>query len=130
MARRYREEGKAGNRAFGMLLVALAAGVFLVGCGEQKPKVVRVGILCGLDVFVNTVDGFKATMNELGYIEGQNITYDFHRTNFDPAAEERILRGFVGDKVELILVFPSEVSVAAKGITEGTPIPVVFCRQT
>ncbi|MCU0572471.1 MAG: ABC transporter substrate-binding protein [Syntrophobacteraceae bacterium] len=128
MARSYREEGKARNPAFGMFLVALMTGIFLGGCGEQKPGMIRVGILCGLDVFVDTVDGFRARMNELGYIEGKNISYDFQRTNFDPAAEEQILSGFVGDKVDLMLVFPSEVSVAAKRVTQGTPIPVVFCQ--
>lgn len=67
-------------------------------------------------------------MAELGYVEGKNIAYDVQRTNFDPAAEERILRRFVADKVDLILVFPSEVAVAAKAVTQGTGIPVVFCQ--
>lgn len=108
--------------------LALGFGLFLNGCGEEKSGIARVGILCGLDVFATTSDGFKTKMTELGYLEGKHIVYDEQRTNFDPAAEQRILRKFVDRKVDLILVFPSEVSVAAKEITRGTGIPVVFCQ--
>jgi putative ABC transport system substrate-binding protein len=109
---------------FGVMMV----GLLLNGCNQQKPKVFRVGILCGLDVFATTVEGFKTKMTELGYVEGKNIVYDVHHTNFDFAAEERILRKFVADKVDVMLVFPSEVAVEAKAVTQGTGIPVVFCQ--
>jgi putative ABC transport system substrate-binding protein len=108
--------------------VAMAAGLLLSGCGEQKAPVHRVGILCGLDVFASTVDAFKTGMTELGYVEGKNIAYDVQRTNFDLVAEERILRKFLADKDDLILTMPSEVSVAAKAVTQGTNVPVVFCQ--
>ena len=109
-----------------IFFAALVVILFFNGCGEQKFNKYRVGILCGLDVFADTVDGFKAKMNELGYVEGKNILYDVHYTNFNSAAEERILKKFVEDKVDLMLVFPSEVAVEAKAITRGTSIPVVF----
>jgi putative tryptophan/tyrosine transport system substrate-binding protein len=120
----YRER----TRAFWICLVAMMFAPLLDGCGQQKTDHHRVGVLCGLDVFATTVDGFKSKMTELGYVESQNITYDVQRTNFDAVAEERILRKFVTDKVDVILVFPSEVAVAAKAITRGTKIPVVFCQ--
>jgi putative tryptophan/tyrosine transport system substrate-binding protein len=111
-----------------ILFFVLGVSLLLNGCGEEKTRIARVGILCGLDVFATTTDGFRARMSEFGYIEGRNITYDVQRTNFDPAAEQRILRKFVKDKVDLMLVFPSEVSVEAKAVTLGTGIPVVFCQ--
>jgi putative tryptophan/tyrosine transport system substrate-binding protein len=116
------------SRNIFMFFMTMALSLVLNGCGEQKPRVCRVGILCGLNVFATTVDGFKARMTEFGFVEGQNITYDFHQTNFDPAAEQLILRKFVADKVDLMLVLPSEISLAAKAITQGTNIPVVFCQ--
>ena len=111
-----------------ILFVAMMVVLFLNGCSKQKPKVYQVGILCGLHVFTTTVDGFKAEMTELGYIDGKNINYDVHYTNFDEEAEKRILQKFVADKVDMMLVMPSEVSVAAKAVTQGTKIPVVFCQ--
>jgi putative ABC transport system substrate-binding protein len=112
-----------------LILVWIAAIALLVsGCGAPTAKVYRVGILSGLDVFATTADGFKAKMTELGYVEGQNIIYDIQKTNSDREAEQRILQQFVKDKVDLMLVFPSEAAVAAKAVTEGSNIPVVFCQ--
>jgi putative ABC transport system substrate-binding protein len=108
----------------GMIVVTLV----LSGCGATATKVYRVGILSGLDFFANTADGFKAKMTELGYVEGKNIIYDMQKTNVDPAAEDQILNKFVTDKVDLIFVFPTEVSLAAKKAIQGTNIPVVFAQ--
>jgi putative ABC transport system substrate-binding protein len=71
-------------------------------------------------------DGFKAGLADLGYIEGQNITYDVQTSNFDPAQETRILDQFVADKVDLIYAYATESAIAAKEATKGTDIPVVF----
>jgi putative tryptophan/tyrosine transport system substrate-binding protein len=115
------------SKSFIILFVAMMV-FFLNGCSKQEPKVYQVGILCGLHVFTTTVDGFKAEMTKLGYVEGKNIVYDVHWTNFDAEAEKRILQKFVADRVDMMLVMPSEVSVAAKAVTQGTKIPVVFCQ--
>jgi putative ABC transport system substrate-binding protein len=112
-----------------MLHAVLLVGIclFLSSCSEKKPKVYRVGILCGLDYIATIPDSFKSKMTELGYIEGKNIIYDIQRTNFEPDREEQILKKFVKDKVDLIFTFPTEVSMAAKAAAQGTNIPVLFC---
>jgi putative ABC transport system substrate-binding protein len=106
----------------GIVMLAL----LLNACGGATPKVYRVGILSGLDFVADVTDGFKEGLAELGYVEGQNIVYDVQKTNFDMAAYKRILQKFVADKVDLILVFPTEASLEAKAATQGTNIPVVF----
>jgi putative ABC transport system substrate-binding protein len=113
----------------GILLVILLIGVvFLSGCTSQpsEGKVYRVGILSGLDYFSGIADTFKEEMTNLGYIEEENIVYDIQKTNFEPDKERQILQKFVDDKVDLIMTFPTEVSLLAKEVTEGTDIPVVF----
>jgi putative ABC transport system substrate-binding protein len=102
------------------------ACVFTSGCGENKEKVYRVGIVSGLGSFIKIADGFKAKMTELGYIEGKNIVYDLHGLDADPAGEERVANKFVEDKVDLIFAFPTGSSFAAKAAAQGTNIPVVF----
>jgi putative ABC transport system substrate-binding protein len=115
------------KHAFVLLLFLLAAVLILSGCNAQaSPKVYRVGVLSGLDFVADITDGFKAKMTELGYVEGQNIIYDVQKTNFDMAAYKSILQKFVDDKVDLILVFPTEASLEAKIATQGTDIPVIF----
>jgi putative ABC transport system substrate-binding protein len=113
------------------LLIGIAAiiTVLLSGCVAQAaPRVYRVGVLSGLDFVAEITDGFRVKMAELGYVEGQNITYDIQKTNFDTAAYRKILQKFVDDKVDLILVFPTEASLEAKIATQGTNIPVVFAH--
>ncbi len=105
----------------------LAVVVFLSSCSKKPQKVYRVGILCGLDYIGAIPDSFKTKMTELGYTEGRNIVYDIHRTNFEPEREKQILSQFVKDEVDLIVTFPTEVSMAAKAATEGTDVPVLFC---
>lgn len=108
-------------------LLLLAVGLMLSGCGAQAaPKVYRVGVLSGLNFIADITDGFKAKMTELGYKEGENISYDVQKTDFDMAAYKSILQKFVADKVDLIVVFPTEATMEAKVATEGTNIPVVF----
>jgi len=111
-----------------LLIWGVVVGLLLGGCGAPTPKVYHVGILSGLDFFANTAVGFKAKMTELGYVEGKNIVYDMQKTNFEPDREQQILKKFVTDKVDLILVFPTEVSLAAKTATQGTNVPVVFAN--
>jgi putative ABC transport system substrate-binding protein len=62
----------------------------------------------------------------LGYIEGENIVYDFQKLNADPAGEKRVTAKFVSDKVDLIFAFPTEPALAAKAAARDTNIPVVF----
>src|SRR4030042_752382 len=112
------------------LFAVVLAVVWMIsgGCVEKKQKVYHVGILSGLDFFASTSDGFKEKMTELGYIEGSNIIYDLQKTNFDIYAYRNILNKFVGDKVDLIFVFPTEATQEAKAATKGTGVPVVFAN--
>jgi putative ABC transport system substrate-binding protein len=114
-----------------VLILMIVFALLLSACGQaQTPKVYRVGILSGLDFFAPTADGFKAKMTELGYIEGKNIVYDLQKTNFDEAVQEQIIKKFVADKVDLIFVFPTEASIQAKAIAEGSGIPVLFANAS
>ncbi len=106
-----------------MVTLLIAVVVFFGGCGE---KTYKVGILSGLDFMAGSIDGFKAKMTELGYIEGKNITYDIKKSNFDIAVYQSNIKKFIEDKVDLIYVFPTEASLEAKTLTEGTNIPIVF----
>ncbi len=120
---------KSRNRTRTVWIILAWLVVFallLGGCGAEKPKVYRVGVLAGLNYIADITDGFKARMTELGYVEGQNIVYDVQQTDFDMAKYKSILQKFVADKVDLILVFPTEASIEAKMATQGTGIPVIF----
>lgn len=109
-----------------IVIICILILVLLSGCIGKKNKAYRIGILCGIDYALDVTDGLKAKMTELGFIEGETISYDLQSTNFEPEREKQILNKFVEDKVDLIFTFPTEVSLAAKKATQGTDIPVVF----
>jgi putative ABC transport system substrate-binding protein len=113
-----------------ILILIVVGSLLLSGCGgvQAAPKVYRVGILSGVPTFAPTVDGFKAGMTELGYVEGKNIVYDVQQTGFDPAKYQEVLKQFVADEVDLIFVFPTEAALEAKAVTQGTNIPVLFAN--
>ncbi len=111
------------------LLIVVVIGVYFLviqRAEELSPKVYRVGILSGLSYAAEAADGFKTGMAELGYLEGENIIYDYQETDFDMTGYRRILKKFVEDQVDLIFVFPTEATQEAKIATQGTEIPVVF----
>jgi putative tryptophan/tyrosine transport system substrate-binding protein len=118
---------KNSQKLWALLAWAVVIALLISGCaGTQQAKVYKVGILVGVPVISPVADGFKAGMAELGYIEGKNIVYDTQITNFDIPTYQSVLKKFVDDKVDLIVVTPTEAAIEAKTITKGTNIPVVF----
>ncbi len=123
------KEGSYGRRkgVWMAMSVVITVALLLSGCGKaQKPEVFHVGVLSGLSAFSPALDGFKAKMTELGYVEGKNIVYDVQSTEVDMDAYKNITQKFVDDKVDMIFVFPTEATAVAKATTQGTNIPVVF----
>ncbi|MBN1538391.1 MAG: ABC transporter substrate-binding protein [Anaerolineales bacterium] len=98
----------------------------LQGCTPENPQIYRVGIICGANSLLDTINGFKSKMGELGFNEGQNILYDVQKVNNDPLGEQRFVKRFIGENVDLIFAFPNETAITAKILTRDTNIPVVF----
>lgn len=110
-----------------ILILSIIISLLLVACGaSDSPKVYRVGVLSGVDVFNVAVDGFKAKMLELGYVEGENISYDVQMAGGDAEKMQEIAQKFVDDNVDLIFVTTSRASQITRSATENADIPVVF----
>ncbi len=109
-----------------LLLMTVAVCISLSNCSEKKQKVYHVGILTDYSPFLAIADGFKSGMVELGYIEGENIVYDVQIKDFDPEGQKTAVKQFIKDKVDLIFTFPTEASVIAYKLTQGTDMTVVF----
>jgi hypothetical protein len=61
------------------LLPAFLVGLLLVtsgGCGQPKPF--TIGMVNDVSVREPILDGFKAGMSELGYVEGKNVRYIYN----------------------------------------------------
>jgi len=118
-------------RVKAIFTAALAAVALITGgCAAKTAKVFKVGILSSANAYISVGDAFITEMIGLGYIEGKTIVFDFQKTNADPAAEERVVKKFIEDKVDLMLTLTTGTTITAKKLAEGTGIPLIFAVVT
>ncbi|MBN1875013.1 MAG: ABC transporter substrate-binding protein [Anaerolineae bacterium] len=102
-------------------------GLLLAACsGAPKPKTYIIGVAS--EPRLDTVlDGFKAKMTELGYVEGENITYIYRgELGTDVQENEAEIEYLMGQKANLLLTLGQTPTVAVKKAVEDTNMPVVF----
>ncbi len=74
--------------------------------------------------------GFIDQMEEEGFIEDENITYDFRNPEGDMSLAASIAQKFVSSKVDLILAIATPTAQACVNAVKNTDIPVVFGSVT
>ena len=79
-----------------------------------------------MESFARIADGFINEMAEKGYIEGENVNYDIQIINTGSEKEKQVIESFIENKVDLIFSFPTGSTVAAKQVSRGSDIPIVF----
>lgn len=109
------------------VLISILLALLISGCNsEPEDQTYHVGLLSGVDTFNSVFDGFKAEMEALGYIEGENITYDFQAAGGDSDKMKQIAEQFVADNVDMIVTTTTDAAKAAQTATAGTDISVIF----
>lgn len=74
-----------------------------------------------------TFEGFRAGMAELGYIEGQQVTYLQHPLVNSVKQLDEVATDYASNKdIDLILSSSTPATLAVQRVTKGTGIPVVF----
>ncbi|MBN1310941.1 MAG: ABC transporter substrate-binding protein [Anaerolineae bacterium] len=115
-------------RFFSLMLLLLAM-LTLTACGSaEQNKTYTIGIV-NYDPPLNIVlDGLKEGMTELGYLEGENITYVYQGPIAnDPAVIDAEIQRLLEQNVDLLFTMGNPTTLAAKAAVEGTDTPVVFC---
>jgi putative ABC transport system substrate-binding protein len=91
-------------------------------------RVYRIGVLArGHGSYEVAIKGFQNQLRELGYVEGQNVTYDVRYLSttdeLDTAAQD-----FVNARVDLINTYSTPATQAVYRATQKmqNPIPIVF----
>ncbi|GAB4424550.1 MAG: ABC transporter substrate-binding protein [Anaerolineae bacterium] len=114
---------------FRAALALAVLALLIAGCGSDDgnkkaaQQSFKVGILNPIELFNPSVEGFKAGMAALGYVEGQNITYVYDGPigNFDEGLES-YARTLVEQKVDLIFTITTPATLAAQKVAGSTPI--------
>lgn len=124
----------ASSLALGSAALLVA---FLTACSSPSgdsaasPDVWRVGLMhVGTDHIPPSLDTLKARLEELGWIEGENIELIWR--NLEPEAAEAQAEVFVSTGADLIVAFEDKSIEAAQKATvaAGNRIPIVFLHPS
>jgi len=111
----------------GPLAWLIAATLLLSGCGgSAKPKTYTIGVINFAPTLEGTLTGFKEGMTELGYIEGENVTYVYPGAAGSIGELDELAQELVNAKVDLIFSITTPATQAAQRATASNNIPVVF----
>lgn len=107
----------------------VAAALAIAGCsgGEaERNDPLSIGIVTNNPNGMRNVAGFIDGMAELGYSDGDNVTYMFAEEPVPSEELDRVLDDMVAAGVDLIFTAGTPTGVAAHQATLGTDVPVVF----
>jgi putative ABC transport system substrate-binding protein len=117
----------ASRVAVAWLLGALAASLFISACAPAGADPgFTIGLVTNNPNGMRNVEGFRAGMAELGYVEGVDVTYIDAGEPLTGDELDQALEEMVAAQVDLIFTAGTPTGVAAHRVTAGTDIPVVF----
>ncbi|HEX2908432.1 MAG TPA: ABC transporter substrate-binding protein, partial [Phototrophicaceae bacterium] len=109
-------------------VICVLGSLVLAACAPQAPaqqtRHYTIGVLTQAAVLETTFDSFKATMTDLGYVEGTNTTYIYDGPISDTAALDQAAQNLAARNPDLIYSMGSPATTALKKVT--TTVPVIF----
>jgi putative ABC transport system substrate-binding protein len=112
------------RREFISLLGGAAAAWPLAAHAQQAGKVWRIGMLDTTSAALNAanLNAFRQSLQQLGYIEGQNVAIDYRTGNGRTDRFPGLAAELVGLKADVIVTRGTPAALAAKGATGTIPI--------
>ncbi len=102
-------------------------GLLATACGGQAQKPFTIGIVAESPAIAPILESFKASMTELGYVEGKDVTYIYASpVGSGVEAIDGEIKNLLAQKVDLLLVTGLVPTQQAKQAVAGTNTPVVF----
>src|SRR6476646_11196172 len=107
-------------------LIGGAAAAWPLQVSAQQPKIARIGAL-----YIGTADAesfkkeLREGLRELGYIEGQNIAFEFRSAEGMLDRLPELAADLVRLKVDVIVALYVPPSLAAKQATQDIPVVVI-----
>jgi putative ABC transport system substrate-binding protein len=116
----------AGTR-FTVILALVFLAAPLAAGGQQPGKIARVGRLSPVSASADarTLAAFRQGLRELGWIEGQNIAFEYRFAEGKLDRLPDLAAELVGIKVDLILAASTAGALAARRATGTIPIVMV-----
>jgi putative ABC transport system substrate-binding protein len=112
-----------------LLIALLSACQGSGGDSSATPDLKRVGLMhVGLDHVPKSLEGITDGLEELGWVDGENIELIWR--NLDKTAAETQAQVFVGQGVDLIVAFEDTSIRAAQKATTESRTPIVFLHPS
>ena len=109
-----------------LALLGGAAAAWPLAVAAQQPKMPTIGVLVvgspGSDKFWRL---FREDLRELGYIEGQNVRYEFRSDEGQASRLPVLAADLVRLKVDIIVAWFTPAATAAKQATRDIPIVAI-----
>ena len=92
--------------------------------GTEAPQTYKIGIVQIVEhpALDSAREGFIEGLKDEGFVEGDNVVFDFKNAQGVMATAVTISEGFVADKVDLILAIATPCAQAAATATDEIPI--------
>jgi putative ABC transport system substrate-binding protein len=117
------------RREFITLLGGAAAAWPLAARAQQPERMRRIGILMGYaesdPVAQARIAAFRQGLQELGWIEGRNVHFDYRWPAVDPERIRTHAAEIVGLVPDVIMASPAQVTLVLKEATKTLPIVFV-----
>jgi putative ABC transport system substrate-binding protein len=104
-----------------VLLIVLSSAC----CKEPEPEVYTVGILQISDALTIAEGPFKEGMAALGYVEGENLVYEYRNAQGNMDDLNRFAEELLAE-TDILVCISTYVAVAVKKASEGKDPPIVF----
>lgn len=114
---------------FGIPIVAISI-IVLVWASQESNDALTVGVSLWItdSEYERNFEGFKTALEEVGFVDGQNIRYIVENPNGDKTNQLRIIQSFIDQDVDLIYTLTTPGTLVAKKLTDE--IPIVFSIVT
>src|SRR5499426_1699334 len=125
MLNKLTNEGQMKKAAVPILVAVILLTLGVVTEAQQPTKVPRVGYLSNADAATDSAraEGIRLALRELGYIEGQNIAFEYRYAEGKVDRAPELAAELVLLKVDIIVVATGAVGIrAAKDATKTIPI--------
>ena len=116
------------RNVYGLTLCAMLFALCFSAEAQQPQKVPRIGYLTPLDPATDSTraEAIRLALRERGYIEGQNIAFEYRYTEGKRGRQSELAAELVRLKVDIILVTGGDPVIrAAKNATKTIPIVMI-----
>ena len=114
------------KKTFIKLTAVLIAAIFMAGCQKKADGKLKIGVIQLVEhpALDASYQGFIDGLKEAGFIDGENITIDYHNAQGEQINCVTIAEKLVNDKDDLILAIATPAAQAVANLTNKIPILV------